>query len=80
MQYANPKLIGSKIIDCVPLTGPAGEVVQGYITARRLSGSFRVGALDGREITGGKSYKKLTLLKPCRSNYQCQVNSLACLD
>lgn len=68
------EIFGFRLWDRVSFTDAAGEVVQGYVTARRLSGSFRVGTLDGREVTGGKSYRKLTLVKPCVSNYQSVVN------
>ncbi len=44
------------------------EGATGYVTAMRMSGSFRVATLDGEKISAGKTYKKLNIIQPCRSN------------
>ena len=66
----NSSLFGYHRWDRVQYTDKeSGEKVKGYITALRLSGSFSLATLGGDKVSGGKSYNKLELLKPCLSNY-----------
>jgi len=63
------EMFGFKLWDKVSCShAKLGDIV-GYIQGRRSSGSFAIASLDGKQLIGGISYKKLTLLMQEKSNY-----------